>query len=540
MSNTQSNNSEEEDRVYELIIKFNELKDNAENFINNNNKKDLLKFRDILMNKKLNLHNNVEKELFLSILHFWGISEVNGILFSLLEEMKKSFHHLKGDQTYNNGINFYYFFKDLVFYDSSQINFNYFSSILSTTFINIMGETRTYFLCLFLNIVSLILLYLFHITELNEEYENEFNYLLKTGCFYLFIYIFTGIIGLMPFYLLKNKNSDWNIFLINLCCFIGVLLKNLIHWLLSNLIFDDNIFLMLKGILILFLLSGYNFIISIMKKKNKKKNNEKKEKKNNENNEKKNNENNEQNNNENNEQNNNENNEQNNKESYSYFLGNFTSENELSTINIKIEGFLQYLHSIFTESVIIIIFLNFTSRAQKIESKSIFKKEYDEKWLMLLNILISYLIYLIIMAIYYGYNHFTKKKNNEAKNVPNELNENSDLKLDEIKQKKVEEKKNKEVNETYNKIKKQEKKNKKKELFINFVFLFENILSIIFSFLIFFLSEPLFCFFEILFSGSINFILIEYYSVQKINYFSLSGVICIPHIVQNIGINLFS
>ena len=187
----------------------------------------------------------------------------------------------------------------------------------------------------------------------------------------------------------------------------------------------------------------------------------------------------------------------------------------MSTINIKIEGFLQYLHSIFTESVIIIIFLNFTSRAQKIESKSIFKKEYDEKWLMLLNILIIYLIYLIIMAIYYGYNHFTKKKNNEAKNVPNELNDNSELKLDEIKQKKVEEKKNKEVNETYNKIKKQEKKNKKKELFINFVFLFENILSIIFSFLIFFLSEPLFCFFEILFSGSINFILIEYYSDKK-------------------------
>ena len=168
MSNTQLNNSEEEDRVYELIIKFNELKDNAENFINNNNNKDLLKFRDILMNENLNEHNTVEKELFYSILHFWGISEVNGILFSLLEEMKKSFHHLKGDQAYNNGINFYYFFKDLVFYDSSQINFNYFSSKLSTTFINIMGETRTYFLCLFLNIVSLILLYLFHITELKN------------------------------------------------------------------------------------------------------------------------------------------------------------------------------------------------------------------------------------------------------------------------------------------------------------------------------------------------------------------------------------
>ena len=277
MSKTRLINSEEdeEDSVHQLVIKFKELKGNVENFIQQNKKnkkkEDLLKFRDILMNVNLNEHNTVEKELFYSILHFWGISEVNGILFSLLEEMKKSFHYLKGDRTYNNdndndndkeyNYDFNYFFKTLVFYDSSQINFNYFSSILSTTFINIMGETRTYFLCLFLNIVSLILLYLFHITELGEEYENEFNYLLKTGCFYLFIYIFTGIIGLMPFYLLKNKNSDWNIFLINLCCFIGVLLKNLIHWLLSNLILDDNIFLMLKGILIIFILSGYNFII---------------------------------------------------------------------------------------------------------------------------------------------------------------------------------------------------------------------------------------------------------------------------------------
>ena len=177
MSKTRLINSEEdeEDSVHQLVIKFKELKDNVENFIQQNKKnkkkEDLLKFRDILMNVNLNEHNTVEKELFYSILHFWGISEVNGILFSLLEEMKKSFHYLKGDRTYNNdndndnkcNYNFNYFFKTLVFYDSSQINFNYFSSILSTTFINIMGETRTYFLCLFLNIVSLILLYLFYI-----------------------------------------------------------------------------------------------------------------------------------------------------------------------------------------------------------------------------------------------------------------------------------------------------------------------------------------------------------------------------------------
>jgi len=47
-------------------------------------------------------------------------------------------------------------------------------------------------------------------------------------------------------------------------------------------------------------------------------------------------------------------------------------------------------------------------------------------------------------------------------------------------------------------------------------------------------SDTIICYLSILISGSINFILTEYYSSQKIEYFSLSGIICFSQVIFRI------
>ena len=201
------------DIILPLKIEFDNCSENIENFIknkldNNNiqkkeeNKKNLLKFRDLLMIKNIDFNNNLEKNIFFSIFHFYALSELNGILFALLEEIKKSAHYLfKNDKDYNKNLNFYNFFLDLVLYDSSQINFNYISSLLSNTIINLINETPTYILCTICNTALFCLLFFFHLYELTDEHDNENIYFCKIASFFLLIYLFTGIIGLLPFHL---------------------------------------------------------------------------------------------------------------------------------------------------------------------------------------------------------------------------------------------------------------------------------------------------------------------------------------------------
>ena len=100
-------NDEIKEQILPLKIEFDNCSNNIENFIKNkldsnlndqilkeNNKKYLIRLRDILMVKNVNFENHLEYYIFLSILHFYELSEINGILFALLEEIKKSAHYL--------------------------------------------------------------------------------------------------------------------------------------------------------------------------------------------------------------------------------------------------------------------------------------------------------------------------------------------------------------------------------------------------------------------------------------------------------------
>ena len=83
---TEKNEDKNLDSLVSLCTDFKMIKDDAENFINNNkNNEYLLEFRDIMIHKNMkNLDIQFEYDLLLSILHFAAISEINGILIFII------------------------------------------------------------------------------------------------------------------------------------------------------------------------------------------------------------------------------------------------------------------------------------------------------------------------------------------------------------------------------------------------------------------------------------------------------------------------
>ncbi len=81
------------------------------------------------------------------------------------------------------------------------------------------------FLCILCNAVLLFFLYSFHLLELTDKHDNEVIYALKMLFFYVLIYLFTGIIGLLPLYFIEKKNNQKLIFFGNLWLFLGVIIK---------------------------------------------------------------------------------------------------------------------------------------------------------------------------------------------------------------------------------------------------------------------------------------------------------------------------
>ena len=162
LNSSKKNEDKNLDNLVSLYDDLEKIREGAENFvINNENNEYLFEFRDIMIHKNMkNLDIQFEYDLLMSIFHFVAISEINGILFSLFEEIKKSCHYLK-NKKYNKNNNFFYFLKSLVLYDSSQINFNFIASLFSSLFIGVFKEAGTYSLCFLVDIILLITLFFF-------------------------------------------------------------------------------------------------------------------------------------------------------------------------------------------------------------------------------------------------------------------------------------------------------------------------------------------------------------------------------------------
>jgi len=512
------------EEINSLYTKFKKISDEIENFINSNNKKMLKKFRNVLMNENKDFSNNFQKNLIFSIIHFLAIAEINDVLFAILEEIKKSLHYLINKDNYNSDKYYFDFFMNGVLYDSSQINFNYLSALLSNTLIDLLGDDITYLICFISNIGILILFYKVHLLNAQKEYSNAFTHYIKMLLFYIFIYTFTGIVALIPFYSMKNRFSGENIIAINSFLFLGVLLKYVIHIILINFRIE-GIFVFWIQLGIFVLCSIIYLILHIIKFKRE------------------------------------------NHNSYSYFIGKLTYRNKSSSIILKFQNLGGYLKSLIYSSVIVIFVLNFFSRAQKITFKSQFKNDFDNKYLMPLNFFLSYAIYIIVMITF----NYIQNKKLKSYLIDYNKNENkkeitlfrSDIQSENFIEEGEEDDNNSpnliERNKEGDKIKKliknldeQRMLNKIKEKFIFSCIFFENLLSLCLSIAYkiidsntnknkdtnsdneSFTPESAICYSSILISGSINFILTEYYSSQKIEYFSLSGIICFSQVIFRI------
>lgn len=472
-------NEEDINSLFTIIKSTNKFVEDLNiNIFKNKNKFEL---RDIIMNMNNNSYNRkIECKsiefflIFTSIIHFYVISEINGILFALLEEMKKYFHSLSKDG-YNEDKNFYDFFERTILYDSSQINFNYVSSLLTNILISSFNIVYTYLLCLISIILSLLALYFFHLSDLSKENPNEFYHFLKIILFYALIYTFTGIIGYLPFQILENKNNYWNIYLLNFSSFIGVAIKNLIHYFLClKYITNNTEFFFYKFALFVLLSFIYNEILYIINKKKKK-----------------------------------------NYPIYDYNLGILSYQNAYSTIKIRFQKTCQYICNLMKQEkykILFIFFINLFSRTQKVMFKSKFKKDFEENLYMLLNMFVSYAIYLIIIGIYNIYEYSCKLKGENETKINNEKND--------------------EIESIKEKIKSIKLKSRDREKFIYILIIIENSLSFILNIIyIFIYKGKTISFLAVLLGGTINFILAEYYPTQKIQYLSLSGVISLSNLI---------
>ena len=97
----------------------------------------------------------------------------------------------------------------------------------------------------------IILLYIFHLSELTDEHDNEIIYLCKMGSFFFLIYLFSEIIGLLLFYLLENRNNQKYIVAENFYLFLGVIIKNCLHLLFIYFMLNNIIIYWIKAILFL-------------------------------------------------------------------------------------------------------------------------------------------------------------------------------------------------------------------------------------------------------------------------------------------------
>ena len=188
--------------------------------------------------------NDIKIFYIASFCHFFSMTEVHGILYALLSEIQRTLFK----PNFMTNLSFLDFFDDLTissFNDTSQININYFSSILSLYFISKVTSKYAYLISILVISISIISLKFFHFTKKEEieckEYGNfEFVYLILS---YFIIYLFGGFICLFPYYILEDfyegKYNPNGVFFLNIILLISICAKNILHffWKTKNILF---------------------------------------------------------------------------------------------------------------------------------------------------------------------------------------------------------------------------------------------------------------------------------------------------------------
>ena len=186
---------------------------------------------------------------------------------------------------------------------------------------------------------------------------------------------------------------------------------------------------------------------------------------------------------------------------------------------IYVKGLWFYLLSILTNAkVFFILFINFCSRIQKIKFKTDYKDSITSKNWMFSIFLVSFGLYIIVyFFIYLGI--FIKRKCFENNN------ENNNENINENNNENINENNNENINE-----------NNKSNITIETAILIFLILVFVFVFvvsLIFYINkscEKIKVYISIAITGSVNYILYDFYSCQEVEYISLSGAVSIAQL----------
>ena len=224
----------------------------------------------------------------ISIIHFVALSEVHGILLALLKEIvRTSKFYLKGHYDFkeNDVIKtFMYYLTESNYHDSSQINFNYFSSMFTLL---ILKSLNFKYRISIMYLISLLVIFSFCSMLLAIDYLDEKQILAKknyggwkfTFCFvipYLFIYTFAGFISLLPNKILieiyeKEETTSKFIAYIVINIFIGlsVTAKNFFNYYcigifhfhfspIANYVLSETLFFLIASIIYFLFLLIFN------------------------------------------------------------------------------------------------------------------------------------------------------------------------------------------------------------------------------------------------------------------------------------------
>ena len=189
------------------------------------------KFLKIKENEKeLNLW---EKFLFVVIVffHYFSIAQINSIIYSLLEEAKRSFFIYINLEKYLTTNSFSDFIKNSNIKDTSQINLFYLTSLFTSHLLKMCSLNFLYIICFMINSTILIIMrYIDYKSP--EETKNYGNYqfeefVLKVCAPLVFLYTFTGFIASFPFYIIKSykEYQSFSPVLINFIILLSIIVK---------------------------------------------------------------------------------------------------------------------------------------------------------------------------------------------------------------------------------------------------------------------------------------------------------------------------
>ena len=207
--------------------------------------------------------------------------------------------------------------------------------------------------------------------------------------------------------------------------------------------------------------------------------------------------------------NNKNNNSDNNQNSIDYIGGYLVIQTNMIKSFITFKGFWNYILSVLINPKIgLILCINLCSRIQKLKFKTEYKiRIEDEVWLFL-NFLLSFLFYIILYSIIYLIRYKKCPCNNNKGQNEQDINE-EDI----------------------------EKENKDYEKIIIIIFIIEFTFIFIISFIFVFIDDSehlvidIIIYICIALTGSLNFFLYYYYSIQQEEFITLSGIISLSQLI---------